>query len=480
MGNAMRQRNKVLAAALCGAAAVLWTGAKMADGQTKLHGLFGDNMVLQRGMPTAVYGYDRAGQRVTVEVAGQTRTATADAKGKWRVELKPVAATPAGESHMLTVRGSSAVTCKNVLFGDVWLCGGQSNMEVGPHKKDVHATRDYDRIRLFQVSKTTAREPLERLAKPGAWKPATVANANGFTIVGYRFGLNLHEAIDVPVGLIQSAAGSTAIAAWLRGEVWKATGSDKPAHSDGGPTTRYNAMVHPLTGHTIKGIVWWQGENDTWSKTGRYGEMFVAQIKDYRTQWGRPDLPFIYVQLQSSISRRSPDVRRGQNQAMSLPHTAMVVAVDVAFAIHPKGQKQDVAQRLALAARGVAYGEDIVHTGPIPTRCEREGDKLRLHFRHVGSGLELRTPEPPGAIADDGKPWQIAPARGEFVTATAETDGETVLLSAPGVSQPARVRYAQSWRPSLRLYNKEGLPMPPYEISVEHAAKAADESDGGR
>jgi len=233
--------------------------------------------------------------------------------------------------------------------------------------------------------------------------------------------------------------------------------------SPNSPAGLYNAMIRPLVPFAIKGVIWYQGESNA-ARAYQYRTLFPTMIRDWRRAWGQGDFPFLFVQLANFMAAQQQPVedsawaelREAQLMALSLPKTGMAVTIDIGEAdnIHPK-DKQTVGARLALAARAVAYGEDIVHCGPIYQSMKVEDGKAILSFTHVGSGL----------IARDGEPlkgFAICGADKKFVWADAQISGNQVIVSSPDVAQPVAVRYGWANNPVCNLYNAEGLPASPF------------------
>ena len=227
-------------------------------------------------------------------------------------------------------------------------------------------------------------------------------------------------------------------------------------------TVLYNGMVNGLIPYGIKGAIWYQGESNA-GNAYAYRVRFPAMISDWRERWGQGDFPFLWVQLANFRSAPKdpedsswPVVRESQNKTLSLPNTGTALAIDIGDAkdIHPKN-KQDLGKRMALAARKVAYGEELVYAGPTYKLMKIEGNKIRINFDNIGSGL----------VAKDGKLAQFAIAGDDkkFVWADAVIDGETVVVSSAKVAAPVAVRYAWAINPEgCNLYNKEELPANPF------------------
>ena len=436
----------------------------------KLPAVIGDNMVLQRDMPVPIWGSADKGEDVTVTLAGQILSAKAGDDGRWKVVLAKLSV---GQPLEMTVKGSSGntITLKNILVGEVWVCSGQSNMEMGigmcNKAQEEIAAANYPEIRLFKVVKAKAAQPA--VDAKGAWTPCTSQSVaadgwGGFSAAAYYFGRHLHKELKVPVGLIDTSWGGTPAEFWTSRKVLEADPAIKPLAA-GESSCLYNGMIAPLIPYAIRGAIWYQGESNL-SRAYQYRTLLPAMIANWRTDWGQGDFPFGIVQL-------APFRYGGQNpanwaelceaQRMTLdrsPNTGMAVTVDIGDVkdIHPKN-KQDVGRRLALWALAKSYGQNLVYSGPIYKSMTVEGNKIRLQFDHVGSGL----------IASDGKPltyFTIAGVDQKFVPATAVIDGNSVVVSSDQVAQPAAVRFAWVDDTSPNFANKEGLPASPFRTDA--------------
>jgi sialate O-acetylesterase len=222
----------------------------------------------------------------------------------------------------------------------------------------------------------------------------------------------------------------------------------------------YNGMVAPLIPYGIRGAIWYQGESNA-DRAYQYRKLFPVMIQDWRRAWGQGDFPFLFVQLAGFVQDWSPkttwaELREAQLRTLSLPKTGMAVAADIGdpYDIHPKN-KQEVGRRLALAAQAIAYGKDVVYSGPVYESKTLEGDKIRLRFKHVTGGL----------TAKGGKPlkgFEIAGEDRKFVPAQANIEGNTVVVRSDKVPRPVAVRYAWADYPECSLYNRAGLPASPF------------------
>ncbi|MCE9519344.1 MAG: sialate O-acetylesterase [Verrucomicrobia bacterium] len=229
--------------------------------------------------------------------------------------------------------------------------------------------------------------------------------------------------------------------------------------SAGSPTVLYNGMIAPIIPYAIKGAIWYQGESNA-GQAKQYRTLFPAMIADWRAKWKQGDFPFLFVQI-APFNGQPPEIREAQFLTLSQSkNTAMAVTTDVGNAgnIHPT-QKEPVGQRLALAARALAYDDKIEYSGPLYASMTAQGSKITINFTHTGGGL----------VAKDGelKGFTIAAADGKFVPAKAEIKGNSVVVSADGVTDPKAVRYGWANVPDVNLFNKEGIPASPFRTDVD-------------
>lgn len=274
----------------------------------------------------------------------------------------------------------------------------------------------------------------------------------------------------------EAMAAEKALPAQPKPEATKAPRLDS-GKNQGLPGGCFNAMIAPLIPYAIKGAIWYQGEANarTQNEAALYRTLFSSLIKDWRIRWGQGDFPFLFVQLANFVPSKNeqpdswPVLRESQAQTLALPNTGMAITVDIGEAtdIHPK-DKWDVAQRLALAARHVAYGEEVDFSGPIYKGMKVEGKGIRVQFEHAGGGLRIGVPPEhfhPGeqrAPSTELLGFSIAGADGKFVWAKAKIDGESVIVSSEAVPNPIAVRYAWADCPIANLYNNAGLPASPF------------------
>ncbi len=457
-------------------ARLLLLGATLSSGllraEVKPNILFTDGAVLQRGQNVPVWGTANDGEKVTVEFAGQTATATARG-GKWKVELKPL---EAGGPFAMKISGDNEVTVNNLLVGEVWVASGQSNMEWtlnASFEPEVEKPKaKFPQIRMITAKKVASLTPLDEIQ--GKWQECSPETAGGFSAVAYYFARDLHAKLGVPVGIISTSWGGTPAQAWTSAEGFEGqpelkgyadqlkAAAEKPPEKGPGPhfpSALYNAMIAPVVPYGMKGVIWYQGESNA-GQSKQYQTLFPAMIADWRTKWKLGDFPFLFVQI-APFKGQPPEIREAQFLTLAKSkNTAMAVITDYGNAndIHPK-QKEPVGNRLSLAARALAYGEKIVYSGPLYQEMKAAGDKAWINFSHVGGGL----------MAKDGelKGFTIAGADGKFVPAKAVIEGDKVVVSAEGVAEPKAVRYGWDNVPDVNLFNAEGLPASPFRTDVQ-------------
>ncbi len=466
----------------CASVAVPEVNTQRTEGDVRLPAVFGPNMVLQRNKPITVWGWAEPGQQVQVWLADRHGQATADDNGRWQLSLKPL---PAGGPHRMIVAGQKVYAIENVMIGEVWLCSGQSNMQ-WTVRQSADADREiaaanYPDIRLFQVPRKPASQPVEDV--DAAWvtcSPQTVAN---FSAVAYYFGRELHKELNVPIGLIDSSWGGTIVEAWTPRDAFlrdqtalRYVGGAVPESVpfQGHPnfvTVLYNGMIAPLAPFGIRGAIWYQGEANI-PRAYQYEKLLSTLIEGWRRVWfdragddsraarRQRDFSFYLVQIAPFNYNHPPEwlaeLREAQLRVMqNVANTGMAVITDIGNLsdIHPTN-KQEVGRRLALWALAKDYGRNIVYSGPIYREMKVEGDKIRIYFDHVDGGLVCK--------GDKLTWWQIAPEDGEFVEAQAVIEGDTVVVSSPEVKRPAAVRFGWHHSAEPNLFNKAGLPASPF------------------
>ena len=480
--------------------------------------VIGSNMVLQRDMQVPIWGWASADEKITITLSTEdegaeplfSTTGVADSEGNWRIKLP---AQQASGPYTLRVTGNNALELTNVLFGEVWVCSGQSNMEWSVRaSKDSDAeiaAADYPTIRLFDIPHIPSG--LLQQDVEADWSETTPKTIENFSAVAYYFGRKLYKNLNVPIGLISTNWGGTRIEPWTPPagftnvpalesiskeiqeadanyreqlpqkmkeiEAWIAETREAletdarltqipenrhPLRHHARPTGLYNGMVHPIVPYAVHGAIWYQGESNL--QDGMlYYEKMKALINGWREVWGQGDFPFYFVQLApfnygwGASPFFLPAIWEAQAATLSVPHTGMAVTTDVGNLkdIHPRN-KQEVGRRLALLALAKTYGrEDVTYSGPLYKSMAVEGNTIQMSFDSVGSGL----------MARDGQPltwFEIAGEDKQFVEAEATVNGDTILVSSNAVENPVAVRFGWHQSAEPNLVNKEGLPASPF------------------
>lgn len=482
--------------------------APFAHADVTLNPLIADNMVFQRDAPLRVWGKADAGDKVTVTFQEAKAEVVTGAAGTWQVTLPPQ---KAGGPYTLTVAGRNMLTLKNVLVGDVWLCAGQSNMQLSLQRAStgpqaITGSADPN-LRLFKVGLAQPSAPADTIK--GSWQESGPKTTGGFSAVGYFFGRALRTAEKVPIGLIASNWGGTPAQSWTREAaltanpdlrkryvetypanqaahdklmadyeialgIAKAEGKKEPVKPYGfwRYSGLYNGMIAPLTPFPIRGVIWYQGESNSSDPAG-YAILLPTMIRDWRAQWKELEMPFLIVQLPPFGTKAGNGLAWAQmreNQAkiaQTLPNVGLVVTTDIGTQhdIHPTN-KEPVGERLALQARRIAYGgKSLVASGPEYKSLKITGFKATVTFTNVGDGLVIRGWQTVDVTvpADTLVGFSIAGADGKFVPAQAKIVGrDAVDVSAPEVASPTAVRYGYVNFPVVNLWNRNGLPAGPF------------------
>ena len=443
---------------------IAFLSLQFVSAQVTPNSLFQDHMVLQRNQPIAVFG--KATSEKTVDVTFRDKTYSTNVKnGFWKLFLDE---SEAGGPYNLIIKGKNEIVLSDILVGEVWLCSGQSNMEMpvkGNKGQPINGSNlailnsENSQIRLFKVGRNMSQKPIDSCE--GQWELAEPATVKEFSATAYFYGKMLQEQLNVPIGLITSSWGGTPAEAWTPNEIiasefknFKGWNKDntKPQKN---PSVLYNGMIHPLKPFTFKGVIWYQGEaNKTYHEN--YTELFSSMIKSWRATWGQGDFPFYFVQI-------APLGWGGDNQAflrekqletmLSVPNTGMAVTLDIGEkeCIHP-AEKQKVGERLALWALAKNYGFDAVeYSGPIYKSMKVNGNKIYLEFDYAPNGLSNMGKE----LTD----FEVSGEDKIFHKAEADIlkNGKLVVWSTE-VQNPIAVRYGWNAWVNGSLFNTAGLP----------------------
>jgi len=436
-------------------------------GQTQLPGFFSDHMVLQQKEQVSIWGQDLPNTTITLTGSwGEKVITQSGKKGEWKAQIP----TPeAGGPYTLKVTGSQKIILSNVMIGEVWLCSGQSNMQMpmkGFINQPVHNSNEAilssknHKIRLFHTKRDASTRPLKDVE--GQWTPANPSTVKDFSATAYFFGRQLEESLDIPIGLIHTSWGGSRIEAWMDAR----TLSDFPSveiprrvpmsKKQKKPTLLYNAMLHPFVGYNLKGIIWYQGEANR-AEAQNYKKLFPAMIRSWRDQWQQGMFPFYFVQIAPFNYRNnnSAFLREAQLQTMkTTENTGMAVTLDIGACnrIHPR-EKEKVGERLAYWALSKTYGiEGIACSGPVYKNMERTGNgKIKLTFDHAINGL--------ASFGKKLKGFEIAGKDRIFHSASARINRDkTLSVWSKQVENPVAVRYGFTNCPEATLFNVSGLP----------------------
>jgi len=474
---------------------------------------FTDHAVLQREVAVPVWGWsDQPDATVTVTFAGQTKTTRVNASGVWRADLDAMPANATGGDLVVT-DGPVTITRRDVVVGEVWLASGQSNMEWGLSGSrgfaEEKAKAPNPLIRHLRVSHIGADLPVGRVQNSG-WQVAGPDTLGGFTGVGYFFARSVAEKLQVPVGIINSSWGGTAIESWIPEPVlrttrgwpalnkkvqeamkawperyaaqpgleaaWQKAQEDlrtkgtpitmdwpRPPMGPGSgfsPARLFNGMIAPFVPYALRGALWYQGETNV-GQPRAYAELLPAMITAWRGAWPLGDFPFLVVQLPNFSDNGKPagrnwaQLREAQASVLHVPAAGLAVIIDgdEPDNLHPTN-KRPVGERLALIALNQVHNQrSLVWSGPVFQSLSREGAALRVKFTFA-EGLKSTTPAVTG--------FEIAGADQVFQPATVQIDGTSVLVSSPVVPAPVAVRHAYTNAPAVSLFNSAGLPAAPF------------------
>ena len=436
---------------LCGA----FTQAKV-----QLPAFFSDGMVMQQQATANLWGTATPRKTVTLTTGwdGKTYRATADTQGKWNMSVT----TPsAGGPYSLTFSDGELTVLNNILIGELWICSGQSNMEMPMkgYKNQPIEGADMDilrstnpSLRLFTVKRHSTLLPQYDVT--GTWNEAMPTTVREFSATAYYFGRLLNELLDVPVGLIVTAWGGSAAEAWMTEEMLRAFPEVRIPRTDADitspnrtPTTLYNGMLHPLIGITMRGVIWYQGEDNT-TRPHSYADMFTTLINGWRAAWQQGDFPFYYCQIapydyalitapgQEPV--QSALIREAQSQVEHrVPHTGMAVLLDAGMekGIHP-AKKRLAGERLGLLALTKTYGiEGVNGESPYYKSMEIQGDTVIVSFERADMWIS-------GKECFESKLFSVAGEDRIFHPAKAWIVRSKMYVRSEKVPHPVAVRYA--------------------------------------
>ena len=437
-------------------------------GKIILPSVFADNMVLQQNSNVAIWGWSDPGEKVKIVTSWNNDTikVKADNSSKWSTSIKTIAA---GGPYSIQILGSSKVTLNNVMLGEVWICSGQSNMEMSVNWKLINGEEDAAKannpnIRIFHVQKIGAKYPQQTCN--ATWTVCSPETMRATSAVGYFFARELQQKLNVPVGIIVSAWGGTPAEVWIeksRIENNPVLNKDKYTdHFDGWPGdagTLYNSMIAPIVPYGIAGAIWYQGESNI-GKPQIYSLLMKTLIENWRADF-KKDFPFYFVQIAPYTygPKGNAEYLREQQELASktVPNTGMVVIsdlVDDVKNIHPKN-KLDVGKRLAAFALAENYKQNTgEYKSPAYESMKIEKDKVRLSFSNAAAGLKCTGKSP--------AKFMIAGDDQKFVEATAKIEGNEVIISSKLVKVPVAVRFCFDDATMPDVFSTGGLPLTPF------------------
>jgi sialate O-acetylesterase len=454
---------------------------QVATAQVKLPAIVSSNMVLQRNTTIKLWGWAGANEKISIKTSWLKSPIMiqADTEGNWKIDAKT---TDSKEPQTIAIKSkTSDIVLENIVFGEVWLCSGQSNMEMSMQgymgqpvygSSDAIAKSNNPNLRLFNVTKYSgSKTPLKDVEKYTAWQKASPENVANFSAVAYFFGSQLQEILDVPVGIINSSWSGSCVEAWISTEVMSTFQkvdlkevdiSIKPKEI---PTVLYNSMINPLIPYTIKGMIWYQGESNK-GEPEKYKKLFPAMVQDWRTRWGIGNFPIYYTQIAPysyegngflTADKNSAFIREAQYQCLDLiPNSGIAITLDIGTkdCIHPP-KKKEVADRLLYNALNQTYNfKTIEYAGPTFDTMEIKDGGLNLKFKNATNGLYAYESLQNFEIAGNDKVFY--PANAKII------DRKTVIVASEKVPNPVAVRYGwDNWVVGT-LFGTNMLPVPSF------------------
>lgn len=460
-------------------AIILLLGSLQINAKIKLPALFSDNMMLQQKENPPIWGWAEKNANISIKTSWNSKIykTKADASGKWKTELQ----TPSfgGPYTIEVVEGTEKVIIKNVLIGEVWLCSGQSNMEM-PLKgfpgqpvrngNEIIVRSTNTNIRLITVPRATVLEPKDDFE--GKWEVASPKSTANFSATAWYFGSLLQEVLQVPVGLIHVAYGGSSMEAWMNQEMLKDFASAKipttkeelAKDPNRVPTTLFNGMLSPVIGYGIKGCIWYQGESN-YERASEYTALMKKMVSSWRGLWKQGDFPFYYAQIapfnyasfhpKDYVEKyNSAYLREAQFKASKeIPNSGMAVLMDIGEenSIHPM-DKEKGGNRLAFQALSKTYGvEGFEFESPKFKAMEIKDNSVTVSFDDAPNGITAYGKEVTG--------FEIAGEDKIFYPAKTEVRRKSVVLTSEKVAKPVAVRYLWKDFAKAELFSTGGLPV---------------------
>ncbi|TDO23121.1 sialate O-acetylesterase [Pedobacter duraquae] len=453
---------------------ILFSLVFSAQAEVRLPALFADKMVLQQKSQVKIWGFSTGKKVISIKSSWDNKTylIKPSTHGDWQTFLS----TPiAGGPYAITISQENKIVLSNILIGEVWICSGQSNMDMPmkgygglpiTNSLDILMDAPNPNLRLFHVEKAFSATPQQDVK--GHWEQADASSASNFSAVGYQFASFLQKHLGIPIGIIQTTWGGSPIEAWIDRTLVEHTLGDrltsdraisKANHQT--PGNLYNAMVKPLVGYNIAGVIWYQGEQNRHNNQD-YLVLQMKMVNLWRNEWNIGAWPFFSVQLAPMDYGKEPALsvpllREAQIKLTdTLENSGVAVAIDAGelHNIHP-ANKTIVAKRLAYLALAKTYQKKgIAYTGPKYQAMQINQDTVTVKF----SGIPL-------GMTSYGKKitqFELAGSDHVFHPATARIKDDKVIVVSTEVKNPIAVRYAfKDWCVG-ELYSVEGLPASPF------------------
>ncbi|NDV81887.1 sialate O-acetylesterase [Bacteroides sp. 51] len=434
----------------------------------KLPSFFCDNMILQQKTETTIWGWSKINATVHIKTSWNNKSYTirSNSQGKWQTNISTP---PAGGPYHIDISDGEKLTLNNVLIGEVWICAGQSNMEMPMygygnqpvnHSLDAIVKSQNSHIRLFTVEREYASVPLDDCR--GKWLEATPENVSAFSATAYFFGRLVNQVTDIPIGLIVVSWGGSSIKAWVGEENLKPFGDKVIPHKEDmenpkqSPAALYNGMLHPFFCYAIRGAIWYQGESDI-SRASQYGNYMETMVKDWRTQWKQGDFPFYYAQIapyNNNSVHNSAYLREAQLDAMkTIPNSGMIVLMDSHSpdCIHPP-KKQEAGERFAYWALSETYQiKGIPYKSPAVQNINFENGRAIVTFANARGGLT--------SYGKEIKSVQLSGDNNRWYPATVVLDENKMYAFSAKVPQPVAIRYAFTDYAESEIFGNQGLPV---------------------
>jgi len=448
--------------------------------------ILGSNMVLQQKTTAKLWGWSKANSKISITTSWDKKQyrSMSDSKGNWLLEVNTPAA---GGPFQITISDGESILLDNILIGEVWLCSGQSNMEMPMSGFDRQPLKGANNviakakantpIRLFTTDSKDGKWVRQFNKKPqvdcqGQWLENTPENVANISAAAYYFARYVQEVLEIPVGIIVSSWGGSGVEPWMSREAIEPfkeinlsildndTVVNRPNAT---PCVLYNAKIAPLINFAIKGLLWYQGESNR-KNADLYAKLMPAFVNDLRTKWNIGQFPFYFVQIapfnyESADSTSAARLREVQLQNLNdIPNSGMVTTMDIGHPkfIHPV-DKETVGERLALWALGATYGrKGFVYAPPLYKSMEIKEKKIYINFKNAERGIS--------PMFTDLKGFEIAGEDKVFYAAKAEIETTTTRLVVwnEKINNPVAVRYAYKNYVEAGIFGLSGIPVAPF------------------